>query len=168
MNYLSKLACGLFILAAFVLPSSAHAQLQEVEQTVFGMDCAPCAYALQKSLKSMDGVTGVDVSLNNGLAVLQFAPDNEVTLEEIRTAVRESGFSPETATITVSGTLAKEGGQWVLTSTSGARYVLEQSAGNVSDVDLSAQEQVTVTGTVPEGEKPSNGWRLEVKMLDHT
>ncbi len=165
-TYLSTLTFSLFMLAAFLLPSTAHAQLREVEQTVFGMDCAPCAYALEQGMKAFEGVETVSVSLNEGLVALTLRPGNDVTLQEIREAIRESGFSAETATITVSGTLAREDGQWVLTSTSGTRYLLEQPATKVSDVDSSAPEQVTVTGTVPEGEEPAEGWTLQVTALD--
>lgn len=164
-TYLSTTIFSLSMLVAFLMPFTAHAQLREVEQTVFGMDCAPCAYGLEQRMQAFEGVEAVSVSLNDGLVALTLQPENDVTLQEIREAIRESGFSAETATITVSGTLAKEDGQWILSSSSGARYLLEQASKNISQ-QVSTREQVTVTGTVPEGEKPAGGWTLKVTALD--
>lgn len=91
--------------------SNATAGLIEVDQTIWGMDCAPCAYSMQKGLKKLEGVKKVKVSLNKGDAVIQFAPDNHVTLAEIQQRVRDSGFTAKDATVKVSGTLRKEGEQ---------------------------------------------------------
>ena len=56
------------------------AQLVKVDQEVFGMDCAPCAYGLERGLKKMDGLERVKVSLNDGKAYLTLAPNNELTI----------------------------------------------------------------------------------------
>lgn len=161
-RYLTSITVILLMFAAFLLPPAAHAQLQEVQQTVFGMDCAPCAYGLEKRMKAFEGIQDADVSLNKGLATLKLQPENKVTLEKIRTAVRESGFSPEDATITVTGTLTQEDGQWILASAAGERYRLTQTAKNGSE-HMKAHEQVTVTGRVAEGEKnPQMPWPLQV------
>lgn len=162
-THLVKATLSLFMIAAFLLPTAAQAQIQTLEQSVFGMDCAPCAYGLEKRMKAFEGVTSASVSLNEGLATLQLAPDNEVTLEQIRTAVKESGFSAQEATIRVAGTLAQKDGQWVLSSTTGERYLLQQGAGS----NLSAGKSVTVTGRVAEGEKPSgDAWPLHVTNVE--
>ena len=43
-------------------------QITKVDQEVYGMDCAPCAYGLERGLKKMDGLQEVRVSLNDGKA----------------------------------------------------------------------------------------------------
>lgn len=166
--HFSKIAFACVVTAAFLLPLSASAQLLDVKQTVFGMDCAPCAYSLERGMKALEGVEAVTVSLNESLVTLQFQPKNEITLQEIRQSIQDHGFSAEQATIHIAGRLERQNGQWILTSTSGARYLLEQVAEKVSKADLKPRALVIVTGTVPEGEKPSEGWQLEVSTLDHT
>ena len=163
MNNLSKLVFGLVTIATLALaPSSAHAQLQSVEQTVYGMDCAPCAYGLEKQMKGFEGVTGADVSLNEGRAVLQLASGNSLRLAALRTAISESGFSPRKAQIEVAGTLKREGAQWVLTAPSGERFVLE-GAGETSAWATGAR--VTAAGTVPKGNASDRGWTLRVESV---
>lgn len=165
---LSSLTIALFA-AGFLLPTSAQAQLQRVEQTVFGMDCAPCAHAMENRLGQMEGVTSVSVSLNEGTAKLDLAATNSITLEAIRKAVIQGGFSPEEATLQVSGTLRQEDGEWVLSSPSGEQYVLQDVEATVSEEELRQRsgQEVTLTGQVPKGEEPSEkGWALHASELD--
>jgi copper chaperone CopZ len=89
--------------------SNAAAGLIEVDQTIFGMDCAPCAYGMEKGLKKMEGVKTVKVSLNKGNAVIQFAADNKLVLADVRRVVRDGGFTPKKATMKISGTLKGKG-----------------------------------------------------------
>lgn len=166
-TYLSTAFFGLFLLAAFLLPQNAQAQIQEIRQTVFGMDCAPCAHGLQKRLGQIEGVTDVKVSLNEGFAKLELEPGNQVKLETIRHAIEESGFAAQDATIRVSGTLKKEKGQVVLVSKTGDRYVLEQSAKGAAEYrrleSAAAGKEVMVTGVIPEvKESAQDRWVLQV------
>lgn len=162
-TYMTSTVVGLLLVVASLLPRAAQAQLQEVKQTVFGMDCAPCAYAQENRLKAMEGVDEASVSLNEGLATVKFQPENEITLEQIREAVRESGFSPEEATLTLQGRLEEHDGQWVLVTSAGERYRLEE-VGEITSIDTGVQ--ATVTGTVPEGKAPEKGWSLQVTALN--
>lgn len=119
-----KTALGLFLLAAFLMPTPAKAQLEELQQTVFGMDCAPCAYSLQKRIQDIEGVQSITVSLNDGLALVRFEPNNRVTLETVRTAVTDVGFSPENAAVRINGTLSEEGDRWFLIPSADERFLL--------------------------------------------
>jgi copper chaperone CopZ len=163
MNDLTKLFFGLALTVGLVLPSSAHAQLQSVKQTVFGMDCAPCAYGLENQMKSFEGVTSVSVSLNDGLATLQFAPENNLRLEKLRTAIEESGFSARGAQVEVAGTLRNEDDRWTLVTPSGERFVLDTTEKPES---LTTDARAVVTGTVPkESAASGHGWTLRVKSV---
>lgn len=165
-TFLSTTVFGLFLVGAFLLPRTSQAQIHEVRQTVFGMDCAPCAHGLQKRLQQIEGVTDVTVSLNKGFAELKFEKGGNAKLETIRKAVKDSGFSARDATIRVSGVLKKENGRVVLVSTTGERYVLERSskgAAEYSRLERSAAgKQVTVTGVIPEVQKGQKRWILQV------
>jgi hypothetical protein len=49
----------------------------------------------------------VTVSLNRGTALVQLAPENKVTLEQIQRLVRKSGFTPKQARVRVEGRLTR-------------------------------------------------------------
>ena len=93
---------------------SSEAQIQKVDQEVYGMDCAPCAYGLERGLKKMDGLQNVRVSLNDGKAYLELATENKLTLQGIQEEVKQNGFSAKKAQITISGTVKKVNGLWVI------------------------------------------------------
>lgn len=169
MNRPGNLAFVLLFISALALtPSSIHAQLVEVKQTVFGMDCAPCAYGLEQQIKNFEDVESISVSLNEGLATIQLARKNSLRLAKLRTAIQESGFSAREANVRVFGTLTKEDGQWTLVTPAGERFLLEELAQNASEVDLqaAANGQVMVTGTVPKEKNiPGKTWTLRVATL---
>lgn len=83
--------------------------LVRVQQGIFGMDCAPCAYGLERGLKKLTGVQTVQVSLNQGMAVVQLVPDSTVGFNRIRDVVRRNGFTPKEASGELVGTLAVDG-----------------------------------------------------------
>jgi copper chaperone CopZ len=105
---------AVLILGFALANAAAAAGLSEVKQTVFGMDCAPCAHGVEKGLSKIDGVKDVSVSLNDGYALVRLEPDNAVTLEQIRLVIRENGFTPKDAAVVVSGTLTRADDQLVL------------------------------------------------------
>lgn len=158
---------ALAALTALLTPAPAHAQLQEARQTVFGMDCAPCAYALERRLGSLDGVEEVTVSLNEGEAVVRLAPENRADLGALRAAVRDAGFDPRETTLRVTGTLRHESGRWVLVTPSGERFHVESAAGRAARTALQerAGQRVVVTGRVPQGEPGEGGWPLRRAAL---
>lgn len=116
----------LFLAAGLIFSSAAHAVgLVEVKQTVFGMDCAPCAHGVEKGLEKLEGVKDVTVSLNEGYAAVSLTPRNAITLEKIQQVIRENGFTPKDATVVVSGTIAHSSDhQLVLSAGPGQEYPL--------------------------------------------
>lgn len=103
---------GLIALLKIFSLSGVMAQLIKVDQEVFGMDCAPCAYGLERGLRKMDGLKSVKVSLNDGKAYLKLASDNELTLQKIQEEVKNNGFSARTTEVTLRGELFKDGNDW--------------------------------------------------------
>src|SRR5690349_16019692 len=96
----------------------------KVEQTIFGMDCAPCAYGMQKNLGKLPGVTKVDVSIEQGVAVLDFAPDSPTTLAQIRDVVLHGGLTADKTVLTVQGTVTRDGDRILLNDGSSEQYSL--------------------------------------------
>ncbi len=166
MNIFSRVF-ALIVLAALLAPDPAHAQLQEVRQTVFGMDCAPCAYALERRLGSLDGVDEVTVSLNDGEAVVQLRGENSTDLGALRTAVRDAGFDPRETTLRVAGTLRRDGDRWVLVTPTGERFRVETAADAAARAALRERvgHRIVVTGRVAEGEASEAGWSLQRAAL---
>lgn len=158
------------LLAGGSLFQPAQAQLEKIQQTVFGMDCAPCAHAMEQSLGSMEGVEAVSVSLNDGLATIDLAKANRIDYREVRKTVENGGFSPRDATLKVQGTARQEEGQWILTTPTGEEYLLRSSDESTSNEpglqDLTPDQQVTVTGQIPGS--PENGdkrWTMRVRRV---
>lgn len=148
------------MLASILAPDTGNAQLRTVDQTVFGMDCAPCAYALEKRIKRMDGVRAVRVSLDNGLARIEFEPEHPTTLKALRAAVAESGFSAQDAEVRVRGTLQKDSDRWTLTAED-ERFVLRDPPAGAESGSV-----VTLAGRVPKDKIPDiEVWTLDVNEV---
>lgn len=56
-----------------------------------GMTCGGCAKSITTALQSCRGVRSVIVDHNSGLAEIDFDPE-QISVEQIKTAVAESGF----------------------------------------------------------------------------
>lgn len=155
---------GLFLaLVGLALPTYADG-LTHVEQRIFGMDCAPCAYGIEHGLKRLSGVTDVRVSLNEGVAVVGLAPDSTTTIESIRKVIRDNGFTPKAAQVIVTGKLVRADGRTWLEASGLPRYQLTGVTKDV-EVTLSARPdgEVQLEGEVPESD--STARELLVKSL---
>jgi len=102
----------------------------------------------------IEGVRSVKVSLKEGVAAIQFAPANRVTLARIREAIRSNGFTPREAELTVAGSLAQRGDTLTLVVPgTGDVFVLEDATGATGTVAelrrRGAAGRVVVTGQVP-------------------
>lgn len=119
-----------FLAASLALSGTATAQgLLEVKQTVFGMDCSPCAHGVEKGLEKLKGVKDATVSLNEGYAAVVLNAENSVTLEEIQKVVRENGFTPKDATVVVAGTVERgKRDQLVLITSADHVYALDAAS----------------------------------------
>ena len=149
-NYILSLVISSFLL----IPLGSQAQLLEVKQTVFGMDCAPCAYGLEKRIQKMDGIQSVSVSLNDGLLTADLKPNNTLTLQAIRQAVEESGFKAKDATISASGTISRgESGNYMLETSAGEHFTLKTEDQSTLDRLSEAGGVISVFGKAENSEK---------------
>src|ERR1700730_509743 len=122
------LAVGFLALSAL----AAHAEYEQVNLTVFGMDCAPCAHAIHVSMKGIQGVNTVDVDLNTGLVTIKLTPGNSATMRQFNQAVEKNGFTHKDAEVVVRGRLAGTANAPVLeVSGTEDRYVLSPVAANL-------------------------------------
>ena len=82
---------------------AAHAEYQQVNLTVFGMDCAPCAHAIHISMKGIQGVNTVEVDLNTGLVSVKLSPGSSASMHQFNEAVEKNGFTHKDANIVARG-----------------------------------------------------------------
>lgn len=115
----------LLAVAAFLSVPAFGGGLREVNQTIFGMDCAPCAYGIEQGLKKLPGVTAVRVSLNEGRAVVSIAPDSSTSLAQIREVIRHNGFTPKDAEALIVGRVLRDGARWWIDADSAGRFLLD-------------------------------------------
>lgn len=123
---------------------------------------------MRVAVKKLEGVEQVDVSLNIGLAVITFAPDNRVTVEQVREAIRKNGFTPKEAEVRLAGRVSETGGKLILQVPGWDRpYLLldhPENAGATSQMRSSALgKDVVIDAVVPEAPKrgaPSDTLRV--------
>jgi cation transport ATPase len=140
------LAIGLFAFS-FV---AAHAQYQQVNVTVFGMDCAPCAHAIHVSMKGIKGVDKVDVDLNTGLVSIKLDPANNAVMHQFNEAIERNGFTHKDAIVIVRGKLSGTADAPVLEVTGTSdHYALTPSASR-ADLTALLGKTVTVAGVLPQ------------------
>jgi len=78
----------------------------------------------------IEGVRSVKVSLKDGVATIQFAPVNRVTVARIREAIRGNGFMARDAEVRVAGSLVQRGDTPTLViPETGEAFLLEEAPG---------------------------------------
>jgi cation transport ATPase len=144
------------IVAAAILTLSslsARAEYQQVNLTVFGMDCAPCAHAIHVSMKGIQGVNTVDVDLNTGLVSIKLSPGNSASMRQFNQAVERNGFTHKDAEIMARGVLSGTATAPVLeVAGTTDKYVLTPSAA-AADVGSLIGKTVMVAGVLPQAPK---------------
>ena len=147
------------------LPLAAHAEYQQVNLTVFGMDCAPCAHAIHVSMKGIQGVDTVDVDLNTGLVTIKLTAGNSASMKQFNQAVETNGFTHKDAEIVVRGTLAGTADAPVLqVSGTQDRYAMSPLASTVDFISLLGKT-VTVNGVLPQSPKGKVSTTLRYKTI---
>jgi hypothetical protein len=94
-------------------------------------------------MQKVPGVTGVRVSLNEGLTVIDLTPENTVTLARLRQVIRNNGFVTRSAQITARGIVTTVGNTLTF-EMSGSR---ERLAVEPGDIVRARTEPVVITGT---------------------
>jgi copper chaperone CopZ len=75
---------------------TAHGQYKQINMTVFGMDCPPCAFAIRLSMKGIQGVSGVNVDLNKGLVSIKLTAGSTAELTPFAQGVDVTALSGKT------------------------------------------------------------------------
>jgi len=156
---------ALIMIIAVLGTFSSNAQIQKVDQEVFGMDCAPCAYGLERGLKKMEGLQNVRVSLNDGKAYLKLSENNNLSLRQIQEEVEENGFSAKNAEVVIEGKLINKNGGFELQTGAETYSIVNSSSG-----DLNSKLKpgaVKLKGIVQDEEDGnlSNSWKINLTEI---
>jgi len=141
------------VVLVLAFPSVAHGEYDQVNMTVFGMDCAPCAHAIHVSMKGIRGVNKVDVDLNSGLVAIQLAPGNNAAMQQFNQAVEKNGFTHKDAKVIAKGRITGTASAPVLEVIgTNDKYALASSGAGVNVASFLGKT-VTVSGTLPQASK---------------
>jgi copper chaperone CopZ len=155
------LAAGFFALSTL----AAHAEYQQVNLIVFGMDCAPCAHAIHVSMKGIQGVDTVDVDLNTGLVSIKLTPGNSASMRQFNEAVEKNGFTHKDAQVIARGQLSGSASAPFLdVAGTKDRYALAPLAAG-TDVSALFGKTVVVDGVVPQSTKGKVSDMLRYKAI---
>jgi cation transport ATPase len=157
----------MIVLAALLVTAmSARAEYEQVNMTVFGMDCAPCAHAIHVSMTAIPGVGKVDVDLNTGLVSIALNSGNGASMKQFNAAVEKNGFTHKDAKIVARGKLTGTAAAPVFeVSGTGDRYQLA-AGGAAVDVTSLLGKTVTVKGTLPQAAKGKTPARLNYASIE--
>jgi copper chaperone CopZ len=102
----------------------------------------------------IEGVRSVKVSLKEGVATIDFATSNRVTVAKIREAIRSNGFTPREAEVRVRGSLVQRGDTLLLVVPGTDEvFALQDAPGKASVVAelrrLGANARVALSGQIP-------------------
>jgi copper chaperone CopZ len=157
-----RLVTAISLLASLLPITALAGGLEHVKQTIYGMDCAPCAYGVEKGLKGLSGVEQVTVSLNDGYAEVHLSDDSQATLAEIREIIRKNGFTPKDADVHVSGKVVQSNDGQFLLKTDVETFELNANDQTVLSHLAEADSSVIVSGSVPTGD----GQRLSITAVE--
>jgi copper chaperone CopZ len=106
------------------------------------------------SLKSVQGVDNVSVSLEKGLASVTLKPGNTATLKQLGDAIAKNGFTMKQSEATIAGQVVQDAGKMKLQITgSNERLELVPDSASASPTANFAGKTVEVAGTIPEAPK---------------
>jgi hypothetical protein len=121
------------------------------------------------AVRKIQGVDSVRVSLNQAAATIWLRPQNTVTIERLRQAIRSNGFTPRAATVRVTGTVVEADSGFGLVSTSpGVDFLLGRhpAAPEIFLRLANLKGVVTLEGIVPETKPDEKRPRLQVQKVN--
>ncbi len=139
---------GILLLTVGIL-SPIQAQVEKVDIRVDGLSCPFCAYGLEKKLKSIEGVGGVKIYIDKGVATLQNKKERSIAVENLDSVVKDAGFTARQITATVVGKIAQSDGTLVFSVTgSDVMFIINNNAEfqKLSSALKGSEKPVRVTG----------------------
>src|SRR5690625_386076 len=85
----------------FITTEKSNAQILELDQKIFGMDCAPCAKGVENRMKRLNGVQKAELDLNSGEARLVFSGSLDTYLQQLQLSIIDGWYYPIKASINI-------------------------------------------------------------------
>lgn len=87
---------GLALALVLTLAAGAPAFAAEGDYhiRVDGLSCPFCAYGIEKKLKQLPGVTGIEMDMEQGIVTVRMTSGAQVDEAALRRAVADAGFTP--------------------------------------------------------------------------
>jgi copper chaperone CopZ len=92
------IACLGFLVASF----AAQAQFRNFQLQAAGLTCSMCSNAINKALKTIPAIKGIETDLKNNLFLISFKEDADIDFDLIGKKVEEAGFSVGRLTMEVN------------------------------------------------------------------
>ena len=118
------------------------------------------------AVEKLDGVDKAEVSLNDGRVSVRFAPGNTVTIAELRRTIRNQGFTPKEAKLTLSARIEIRGGALVaILPGSRVAFAITADGDVQSRLSSSAGDTVVLQGEVAMDESDLTPKRIAVTAV---
>ena len=128
------------------------------------LSCPSCAAGLERRLRRLDHVAGVEVSPPDGQIVIAVEPGRHLDLAAVWDTVRNAGFMPDAMAVTAIGRVTDVNGTPALVLSSDFTLPLVAADGLTTPVAEAGERLVRVTGhwIVP----PDGAARLQIESFD--
>ncbi len=83
----------ILLLAFLALPLISFSQIKNVRFQAAGLTCSMCSNAINKSLKALPNVSGVETDLENNTFIVSFKDASAASFDELKNKVESAGFS---------------------------------------------------------------------------
>jgi hypothetical protein len=117
------------------------------------------------AFKGINGVENVNVSLNKGLADVDFKPGNNVTFRQLQDAIARNGFTTKQSIVVVRGAVDSANGKYRL-KVSGTSDSFELVNADQLQLQSFVGKQVEVQGTIPEVPKGKVPDTIQLSKID--
>jgi len=87
------LLVGMLLVTPIASVPAQEASKQSAIIQVDGLSCPFCTYGLEKHLKKVVGVEGVDINMKSGEAIVRLRSGAQVDDAALRQAVKKAGFT---------------------------------------------------------------------------
>lgn len=74
--------------------ASPNLSVQQIIIRVDGASCPFCAFGLEKRLRQIEGVVGVQIEMKEGKAIVSVKKGATISEQALREAIADAGFTP--------------------------------------------------------------------------
>jgi copper chaperone CopZ len=125
------LAAILIVMAvAVVAPARASAQIDEVRIVVNGLTCNLCAAGLERSLRKLDVVSKVRVTLDDETALVTLKPGARFDADRFRAAVTDAGQDTRQVELRLRGAVRQQDGAYSVEARPGMLLAFSSSSAS--------------------------------------